>query len=69
MPTIKQLKIYVDVRRIREYIASELAPKDKDKFDNIIKHISGRADYDYVNKYMERFYKDREKKRDLLTFE
>ncbi len=69
MPTIKQLKIYVDVRRIREYIASELAPKDKDKFDNIIKHISGRADYDYVNKYMERFYKDREEKRDLLTFE
>ena len=69
MPTIKQLKIYVDVRRIREYIASELAPKEKDKFDNIIKHISGRADYDYVNKYMERFYKDREEKRDLLTFE
>ncbi len=69
MPTINQLKIYVDVRRIREYIASELAPKDKDKFDNIIKDISGHADYDYVNKYMERFYKDREKKRDLLTFE
>lgn len=68
MPTIKQLKIYVDVRRIREYIASELAPKEKDKFDKIIEHKAGRADYDYVNKYMERFYKDREEKRDLLTF-
>ncbi len=68
MPTIKQLKIYVNVRRIREYIASELAPKEKDKFDKIIEHKAGLADYDYVYKYMERFYKDREEKRDLLTF-
>lgn len=68
MPSIEQLKIYVKVRHINEYIASELAPKYKGKFDEIIKNRANNSDYLYIERYMNKFYEDREVTRDLLIF-
>ena len=65
MPNMTQLKIYVKVRQINEYIASELTPKDKNKDKE--KENKSR-NLNYVENYMDLFYKDREKKRDVLIF-
>ena len=82
MPSLSQLKIYVKVKHIREYIASELAPKNekprsvgmqadiyKKSIDNLIKFKNKYESYVYVDNMLKRYYADREKERETLIFE